>query len=133
MAATLPAWATTAQYINLVTVKRDGSKVASPVWFALDNDKLYIYSNLDAGKMKRIRNNSSVEVGQCDVRGKSIGETVAAHAVELPEARGSYVHGLLDKKYGWKKRLMNIGTAIPELLRIRKRKPDGFIQVSFPA
>ena len=129
----IPDWASRAQYVNLVTFKRDGRSVSTAVWFALDNGKLYMYSNLDAGKMKRVRNNSSVEIGPCDVKGKPTGPTVAAHAVELPESSGSYVHGLLNKKYGWKKRLMNIGTAVPELLRIRKRKPDGYIEVSFPA
>jgi uncharacterized protein len=129
--AWIPDWASDAQYVNLITFKRDGTAMASPVWFAADKGKLYIYSNLDAGKMKRVRNNGSVEIGPCDVRGKSTGPTIAARAVELPESSSSYVHGLLNKKYGWKKRLMNIGTAVPELLHIRKRKPDGFIEVSF--
>ena len=131
MASNVPVWAATAQYANLITVKRDGTKVSTPVWFALDGEKLYMYSNLNAGKMKRVRNNPAVEVGQCDVRGKPIGETVSAHAIELPESQGKYVHGLLDRKYGWKKRLMNIGTAVPEFLHLRKPKPDGFIEVSF--
>lgn len=129
----IPEWAAKAQYVNLVTVKRDGSKVSTPLWFAFDNEKLYFYSNLDAGKMKRVRNNGNVEVGPCDVRGKPTGETVSAHAIELPESSGLYVHKLLDKKYGWKKRIMNIGTAVPEFLRIRKRRPDGFIELSFHA
>ena len=73
----IPDWASSAQYVNLVTFKRDGRSVSTAVWFALDNGKLYIYSNLDAGKMKRVRNNSSVEIGPCDVKGKATGPTIA--------------------------------------------------------
>ena len=127
----VPAWASTAQYVNLVTLKRDGAKVSTAVWFALDNDRLYIYSNLDAGKMKRVRNNGQVEVGPCDVKGKPTGATVAARAVELPESKGSYVHALLTGKYGWKKRLVGLASAVPALLNIRRKKPDGYLEVTF--
>jgi uncharacterized protein len=129
----VPDWASSSQYVNLVTFKRDGNSVTTAVWFALDNGKLYIYSNLNAGKMKRVRNNGAVEVGPCDIKGKPTGPTVAAQATELPESSGPYVHGLLNKKYGWRKRIVSMGAVVPELLRIRKRKPDGFIEVSFGA
>ena len=126
-----PSLLTDGQYINLTTFKRDGTGVSTPVWFAVDGGKLYIYSNLNAGKMKRVRKNSSVEVAPCDLRGKPTGPPVAARAIELPESSGSYVHGLLNRKYGWKKRILTAGAVIPEFLRIRKRKPDGYIEVSF--
>jgi PPOX class probable F420-dependent enzyme len=45
------------EYINLVTYKNDGSTVTTPVWVAPHDDSLVITSSLNAGKVKRIRNN----------------------------------------------------------------------------
>jgi uncharacterized protein len=127
----IPTWAASAEYINLITFKKDGSRVSTPVWFVLVDGKLVIYSNLNAGKMKRIRNNEKVEVGPCTVKGKPIGDTVVAIAKELDSSKSSYVHGALNKKYGWKKKLMSFFSVVPEKLHIKKASPDGYIEVSF--
>ncbi len=46
----------TAEYISLSTQKRDGSTVETPVWFAQDGDKIYVFTEGNAGKVKRLRN-----------------------------------------------------------------------------
>ena len=68
------------KYVNLSTQKKDGSFVNTPVWFAQDEDKndFYIFSAGEAGKVKRIRNFSSVKVAICDVRGNLQGEWISA-------------------------------------------------------
>ena len=90
-------------YINLSTRKRDGSFVDTPVWFAQDGEKkhFYIFSAGEAGKVKRIRNFSSVKVAVCDVRGNLQGEWISAqHELIDEEEFKMRAYRQLHKKYG---------------------------------
>ena len=91
------------KYVNLSTQKKDGSLVNTPVWFAQDGDKndFYIFSAGEAGKVKRIRNFSSVKVAICDFKGNLRGEWISAQA-ELIDEEDSEVRAYrqLHKKYG---------------------------------
>ena len=129
---TIPPEIERAQYISLSTFRRSGAAVATAVWFATDGGKIYLYSALDAGKMKRVRATSRVTVVPCDVKGKVApgAVPVAGSAVELPSERGPFVHGLLNRKYGWKKHAMEFFMAIPEKLRIRTASADGFVEIT---
>jgi uncharacterized protein len=124
------AWIKGHQYVSLVTFKRSGERVATPIWFAADGDKFYAYSNLDVGKIKRIRNNQKVEIAICAYDGKLLGPYVPATARILDANQGPYVHKLLNAKYTWKKRGLDLSTKIPALLRIRKLKPEAFLEIS---
>ncbi len=117
------------QYISLVTFKRNGDRVATALWFAADKGKLLAYTNLDSGKVKRIRNNAQVEVAPCTMKGEPTGPYVAGTVSLLDVSQSSYVHGLLNKKYSWKKRLMEAAATIPHVLRIRRRKPDALLAI----
>ncbi len=68
------------QYIDLVTFRKTGVGVHTPVWFAAESGKLYIFSRRDAGKMKRIRNNARVELAPCTIRGRVLGPHMPATA-----------------------------------------------------
>ena len=92
------------KYLSLESLRKTGAPVRTSVWFAEHDGKIYIYSLADAGKVKRIRNNPSVRVAPCDVRGGNIGEWIEASAkIEDPggERLGMSV---LTKKYGLMKR-----------------------------
>jgi PPOX class probable F420-dependent enzyme len=56
-------------YISLETFKKSGEGVKTPVWFVAYRDALYVYTEADSWKVKRIRNNSRVRVAVCNVRG----------------------------------------------------------------
>jgi len=90
------------KYINLSTQKKDGTFVNTPVWFAQDEDKnsFYVFSNGGAGKVKRIRNFSSVKVATCNVKGDLRGKWISAQA-ELVDQEELIKLGyrLLHKKY----------------------------------
>ena len=91
------------KYVNLSTQKKDGSFVNTPVWFAQDRDKndFYIFSAGKAGKVKRIRNFSSVNVAICDVRGNLQGEWISAQAELIDEEEFKIrAYRQLQKKYG---------------------------------
>jgi PPOX class probable F420-dependent enzyme len=61
------------KYCLLVTYRRTGEAVPTPVWFGLGNGKLYVRSEADAAKVKRIRNDARARVGPCTARGKPLG------------------------------------------------------------
>jgi PPOX class probable F420-dependent enzyme len=105
------------KYLNIETYRKIGKPVATPMWFAEENGTLYMYSLAHAGKVKRIRNNPRVRIVPCDVRGKPKGEWVEAKARILDEREAALGHKLLNKKYGWMKR---IGDAFSQL-RQRQR------------
>jgi uncharacterized protein len=105
------------KYLNMETYRKTGKPVATPVWFAEESGTLYVYSLANAGKVKRIRNNPKVRIVPCDLRGKPKGEWVEAKARILDEGGAALGHKLLNKKYGWMKR---IGDAFSKL-RQRQR------------
>ena len=105
------------KYLNMETHRKTGKPVATPVWFAEENGTLYIYSLVNVGKVKRLRNNPKVRIMPCDVRGTPKGEWVEAKALILDEREATLGHKLLNKKYGWVKR---IGDAFSKL-RQRQR------------
>jgi PPOX class probable F420-dependent enzyme len=95
------------KYINLQTFKKDGTPVATPVWFAEDGGELYVYTLANSGKMKRLRNNRRVRIAVSDARGKLKGEWVDAEARLLDEAESTKGHRRITEKYGLIKRILD--------------------------
>lgn len=101
------------QYLSLSTRKRDGSRVPTPVWFALEDDVFYIFSEAKAGKIKRIRNFADVLIAPCTVTGKITGDSVEGTATILKDDKDiKHAHQALIRKYGWKMRLLDMGSAL---------------------
>lgn len=95
------------KYINLQTFKRDGTPVATPLWFAESGGELVFYTTADSGKVKRLRNNRRVRVAVSDVRGNLKGEWVDAEARPLDDAESAEANRLITEKYGLIKRAMD--------------------------
>ena len=96
------------RYLSLETYRRTGQAVATPVWFVVDRDVIYVYSLAPAGKVKRIRNNPRVRIAPCDARGRLTGAWVEATARIVDERHAAQAHDLLRAKYGWMKRLADL-------------------------
>jgi uncharacterized protein len=92
------------KYLNLESVKRDGTPVQTPVWFAEDHDVLYVYTLANAGEVKRILRNSRIRIAPCTMRGTVIGPWVEADATIVDATTAAHGHALLRHKYGWMKR-----------------------------
>lgn len=91
-----------ASYISLATFRKDGRKVATPIWAAPCGVHLVMFSDPDAGKVKRLRNSPSAEVALCDVRGKLLGEWTPAQAFLIDDqASVAAAAKAMRKKYGW--------------------------------
>ncbi len=90
-------------YISLTTFRKSGEGVATPVWFAIDGDRLYVVTPLDSGKIKRIRNNPRVTLAPSDGRGKvSPGAPLIEGVASIvPMEAGGRGDQALRNKYGW--------------------------------
>ncbi len=92
-------------YARLTTFRRDGRAVSTPVWFAILDDRLHIFTDKESGKVKRIRNNPQVTLTPSDFRGRSRGGTVRAAARIMDDAEFESADRALQEKYGWQYRL----------------------------
>ncbi|NJK78675.1 MAG: PPOX class F420-dependent oxidoreductase [Chloroflexaceae bacterium] len=88
------------QYMNLITFRKTGVPVATPVWFAEYRGHLYVVSQSTTGKVKRIRNNARVQVEPSDAQGTSLGPAVPAYAELLPRDADAVANVALQRKYG---------------------------------
>src|SRR5918911_433100 len=69
------------KYLNLESFKRDGTPVQTPVWFAEEEGVLYVYTLVNAGKVKRIRRHPRIRLAPCTMRGTVTGPWVEADGV----------------------------------------------------
>ena len=95
------------KYVSLVTFRRDGRSVATPVWFAAIGDEFGVITETNVGKVKRIRNNSRVTVQVCDYSGSVVpaGDPKAEPVLEatarlVTGAEAVAVRKAIAKKYG---------------------------------
>lgn len=73
-----------AKFLSLTTFRKDGTPVATPVWFAHAGNRLFVGTTAHSGKIKRVRNSGRVEIAPCTQRGEITGPTIAARARILP-------------------------------------------------
>ena len=48
------------RYLSVTSFKRDGTGVATPVWFVSDGSRLFAFTDLHSAKVRRIRRNPRV-------------------------------------------------------------------------
>lgn len=89
----------TGKYINLVSFKRDGTPVATPVWFVVDGERLLAITDARSGKLKRIRRNPNVTVGPCRPNGRLTSAPIPARATILPRDDLERAQTLIARKY----------------------------------
>ncbi|SFQ44005.1 PPOX class F420-dependent oxidoreductase [Amycolatopsis rubida] len=89
------------KYVLLTTFRRDGRAVPTPVWITRDGGELVLFSERNAGKVKRIRNNGEVRLQACDVRGRRVhGAEVNGTARLLGTAGSDRIRGVIARDYG---------------------------------
>jgi len=92
------------KYISLTTFRRNGTGVATPVWFGERDDKLYVMTSSNLGKVKRLRQNLQVRVAPCTIRGTVTGPDFAATARFLPVEEHARARRIINGKY-WMARI----------------------------
>lgn len=113
----IPAEIRDQKYISLVTFKKDGTAVATPVWFAEIDGKLYVMTRSDSGKYKRIRNTSRVRIAPSTIRGKVKGPEFSGTARILPEGDWSRARSAIHAKY-WLARVPFLWSKVNSYLEI---------------
>jgi uncharacterized protein len=78
-------------YCLVVTFKRSGEPVPTPVLFGLDGEKLYFRTENGVAKVKRLRRDQRVRVGPCNWRAKPLGPLTdgIARILSGPEAENA--------------------------------------------
>jgi PPOX class probable F420-dependent enzyme len=98
------------RYCSLATKKRSGTWVWTAVWFAPGDavHEYYIFSAANAGKVKRLRNFSDIQVAPCTSTGKITGPPSSGHGRlvdDVDECEQAY--RVLRSKYGWQMGLLD--------------------------
>jgi uncharacterized protein len=95
------------KYALLVTFRRDGTPVPTPVWFALLDDlRMVTRTEERTAKVRRIRRDPRVRVIPCDPRGKPLGPGVDGHVRVMDAGEESErAEVALDRHYGRPRRV----------------------------
>jgi PPOX class probable F420-dependent enzyme len=90
-------------YVSLMTFRRNGVGVATPIWIAPAQGKLYVVTDGTSAKMKRLRVTDRIRLAACDLRGKVRGEYAdgRSRTIEDP-ALVERAIAALSRKYGWR-------------------------------
>jgi PPOX class probable F420-dependent enzyme len=110
----------TEMYVSLATYRRNGVEVKTPVWIAKVAELYYIFSEGDAGKVKRIRATPRVRLAACDVRGNVRSLWIEARAkVVLDPALIVEIQRAMRGKYGLIMRITDLMAAMTGRMRRR--------------
>ena len=86
-------------YVRLTSFRRDGTPVATPVWFVTEGDRVLVMTSPSTGKVKRIRHDPHVTLATCSARGKAKGPALEGTAAILPDSETERVVTLFERKY----------------------------------
>lgn len=87
------------RYLSITSYKRDGTAVATPVWFVQEDGRLLVETDAASGKVKRIRRNPAVRIALCTASGRLGGEEVQAAAEVLHDSAAQAAERLISHKY----------------------------------
>jgi PPOX class probable F420-dependent enzyme len=87
------------KYLSLTSFRRDGTGVATPVWFVEAGGRLLVETDASSYKVRRIRRDPRVTIAPCTATGHLRGVPVPARAELLPDAEVAHVERLMAAKY----------------------------------
>ena len=90
------------EYINLITYKKDKTPITTPVWVADFSNSLVITTSLNAGKVKRVRNNGQATIYITNQSGsKKLSESIDLKASLIEDVDlKKQAADVIRKKYG---------------------------------
>jgi PPOX class probable F420-dependent enzyme len=121
------------KYVLLTTFRRNGDAVPTPVWIvALPDGTAGCGTEIDSGKVKRIRDNPSVTLQPCTVRGKVLetSAVVPATAEVLVGKDARPVSDAVHRKYRVATSLLGLGDLVRKVFR-RPSPVDCAIRLRF--
>ena len=89
------------KYCVVVTYKRSGEPVPTPVWFGVDDDgRLYFRTYESAAKLRRIQRDPRVLIAPSTMRGKPLGPSAPGTARILDDPHDEYAEAAIQSNYG---------------------------------
>ena len=114
------------RYLSVTSFKRDGTGVATPVWFVCDGARLFALTDLHSPKVWRMRRNPRVLIAPCRAGGKLRSEPLPARAEVLTATEElERVQRLLIGRYKISYRLVMLIYRLGRRLRGQRSVPDG--------
>ena len=114
------------RFLSVMSFKRDGTGVATPLWSVSDGSRLYALTDLHSPKVWRIRREPRVLVAPCRVDGKLRNRPVPARAEVLTATLElERVQTLLRRRYKISYRLVMLGYRLGRRLRGDRAVADG--------
>lgn len=110
-------------FVSLATFRKNGEPVATPVWIAADGEDLVVTTEINTGKVKRLRNDTRVTMQPCSRMGKVEPDAPVVTAVgslDASAAGTASADAALRAKYGVQFRLI---LGFERLVRRLQRKP----------
>lgn len=97
------------KFISLTTFRRSGAGVPTAVWIGRDGDALVVLTPESSGKVKRLRNNSRVEMRPCSRSGRvADGAPTMTGQVEIldDDVSRERLTRVIQRKYGFEYRIV---------------------------
>jgi len=116
------------RYVSLVTFRRNGNGVPTPIWVAAYEGRLYAVTNGTSVKMKRLKANDRIRLSACDARGKVRGEWAEGHGRRIDDAALiQQAQQALESKYGWQVSVLKFFSTL-----FGRAKHRAFIEMTIP-
>jgi PPOX class probable F420-dependent enzyme len=87
-------------YVALVSYRRDGTPVATPIWVCGYGSGLAVWTVRTSFKVKRIERNPQVTVAPCKFRGEVTGPAVPGRATVMSDEETAKLRKVIARKYG---------------------------------
>ena len=129
----------TAKYVSFVSIRKNGTPVATPVWVAplpfLGAQVFGFTIDAHSGKAKRLAHTSTVTVQPCDVRGRLVpgSQIVAGTAVVVSGDEAERVRNAIANKYGFTYKLFSVYLWFSEHFGKGKDQPETAVVVTLTA
>tara|TARA_B000000532_G_C18555460_1_gene271853 strand:- start:9 stop:380 length:372 start_codon:yes stop_codon:yes gene_type:complete len=113
------------EYINLVTYKKDKTPVTTPVWVADFSDSLVVTTSINAGKVKRVRNNGKATIYTTNQNGsEKLSESLDLEASLMEDVdMKKQAADTIRKKYGMMAKIIMKGPDINRaIIKLEERR-----------
>jgi PPOX class probable F420-dependent enzyme len=89
------------RYAVVVSHRRDGAPVATPVWAAVRDGRIFVRTERSSGKVRRIERDPRVLVAPSDSAGRPVGAPLEAHARILATSEEPVAESALASRFGF--------------------------------
>ena len=117
------------KYCLLVSYRRSGEPVPTPVWFGIDaREHVFVSTESGSWKVKRVRANPRVLLGPANGRGKPLGALAEGTARVLPPGEHAAAERVVQANYGLGRRVYErlFGARVSDVayLEVTPANPD---------